>query len=120
MDLTVRLPRPHARQLAFIDSPAKRKVVRAGRRGGKTVGVAIYAVEHFLAGHRVLYGTPTQDQIDRFWKSAKRRSGSRLTAGVFYKNETRAHHRAGPARSNAFGRKRPGTPIPCVATTPTI
>jgi hypothetical protein len=89
MDLTVRLPRPHARQLAFIDSPAKRKVVRAGRRGGKTVGVAIYAVEQFLAGRRVLYGTPTQDQIDRFWEECKRALREPIDAGVFYKNETR-------------------------------
>jgi hypothetical protein len=89
MELTVRLPRPHARQLAFIDSPAKRKVVRAGRRGGKTVGVAVYACEQFLRGRRVLYGTPTQEQIDRFWEECKRALREPLDAGVFYKNETR-------------------------------
>jgi terminase large subunit-like protein len=89
MDLIVHLRRPHPRQLAFIDSPAKRKVVRAGRRGGKTVGVAIYAVEQFLRGRRVLYATPTQDQIDRFWEECKRALRAPIDRGVFYKNETR-------------------------------
>jgi hypothetical protein len=89
MELTVRLRRPHAQQLRFIDSPAKRKVVRAGRRGGKTVGMAIYAVEQFLTGRRVLYATPTQDQIDRFWEECKRALAEPIAQGVFYKNETR-------------------------------
>lgn len=88
MELTVRLPKPHARQLAFIDSTAKRKVVRAGRRGGKTVGVAIYAVEQFLRGRRVLYGAPTQEQLTRFWTEVKRALVEPVDRGVFYKNET--------------------------------
>lgn len=88
MELTVRLPKPHARQLAFIDSAAKRKVIRAGRRGGKTVGVAIYAVERFLSGRRVLYGTPTQEQIGRFWAECKKALAEPIARGVFYKNET--------------------------------
>lgn len=89
MELTVRLRRPHDRQLRFIDSSAKRKVIRAGRRGGKTVGVAIYAVEMFLSGRRVLYATPTQEQIDRFWEECKRALAEPIAYGVFYKNETR-------------------------------
>jgi len=89
MELTVRLRRPHAQQLRFIDSAAKRKVVRAGRRGGKTVGVAIYAVENFLLGRRILYATPTQEQIDRFWEECKRALRAPIDADVFYKNETR-------------------------------
>lgn len=89
MDLTVRLRRPHGQQLRFIDSTAKRKVIRAGRRGGKTVGVAIFAVEQFLKGRRVLYATPTQEQIDRFWEECKRALAEPIAHGVFYKNETR-------------------------------
>lgn len=89
MNLTVNLPNPHSQQRAFIRSSAKRKVIRAGRRGGKTVGMAIYAVEQFLAGRRVLYATPTQDQIDRFWEQCKRALSEPIDAGVFYKNETR-------------------------------
>lgn len=87
--LTVRLPKPHAKQRAFLRSPAKRRVVKAGRRGGKTVGVSILAVESFLASKRVLYAAPTQDQVDRFWESCKNALSEGIDAGVFYKNETR-------------------------------
>ena len=53
------LKTPHTWQLVFLRSKAKRKVVRAGRRAGKTTGVAILAVEAFLQGRRVLYAAPT-------------------------------------------------------------
>jgi phage terminase large subunit-like protein len=89
MNLTVSLPEPHSQQRAFIDSTAKRKVIRAGRRGGKTVGTGIFAVEKFLQGRRVLYAAPTQDQIDRFWEVCKRALHKPIEAGIFYKNETR-------------------------------
>lgn len=84
----VHLRRPHPKQLPFIKSDAKRKVIRAGRRGGKTVGVAQLAVKRFLAGRRVLYATPTQDQIDRFWYEVKRALADPIKAGILYKNET--------------------------------
>jgi hypothetical protein len=88
-ELVIRLPNPHEKQAQFIESKAKRKVVRAGRRGGKTVGVAVLAVESFLAGKRVLYAAPTQEQIDRFWVSVTRSLQEPLDAGIFHKNETR-------------------------------
>ncbi len=87
-ELTVRLRRPHPRQAEFIESPAKRKIVRAGRRGGKTVGVATLAVKRFLLGERVLYAVPTQEQVDRFWFEVKRALAEPVDAGVLYKNET--------------------------------
>jgi hypothetical protein len=83
------LPRPHAKQTEFVESTAKRVVVRAGRRGGKTVGVAIRAVKRFLAGRRVLYAAPTQEQIDRFWTEVTRMLHAPIEAGKLYKNETR-------------------------------
>lgn len=86
--LTVKLPEPHPKQQAFIKSKAKRVIVRAGRRGGKTVGVSIRAVEKFLAGHRVLYAAPTQEQIQRFWVSITRALAEPIDAGIFIKNET--------------------------------
>lgn len=85
----VRLPRPHPQQRRFIESSAPRKVIRAGRRGGKTVGMAIFAVREFLAGHRVLYAAPTQDQVERFWTECVRALSEPILAGVFAKNETR-------------------------------
>lgn len=71
-----------------MDSPAKRKVIRAGRRSGKTTGVSILAVEQFLRGRRILYATPTQEQVDRFWQEVKRALDEPIAAGLYYKNET--------------------------------
>jgi len=72
MQLEIHLPKPHPKQEHFIRHPAKRKIIKAGRRGGKTVGVATLAVEQFLAGHRILYATPTMEQIGRFWTTVVR------------------------------------------------
>lgn len=87
-ELIVHLPRPHAKQSAFIDSRAKRRIVRAGRRGGKTVGVAILAVTAFLSGLRVLYAAPTAEQIARFWTTVTRALAGPIKVSVLYKNET--------------------------------
>lgn len=87
-EYTVTLRRPHQYQRAFIDSPCPRKVIRAGRRSGKTTGIAIYAVQRFLAGKRVLYATPTEDQIQAFWFEVKRALYEPIEAGVYVKNET--------------------------------
>lgn len=85
----VRLRRPHPKQGEFVDSSAKRIYVRAGRRGGKTEGVVIKAVRRFLAGDRVLYGTPTAEQIDTFWAGVTRALAEPIEAGIYQKNETR-------------------------------
>ena len=87
-ELTVTLRKPHDKQKAFIDSTAKRKIIRAGRRGGKTVGISIPAVKQFLAGHRVLYAAPTEDQIGAFWYEVKRALQEPIDNGIFTKNET--------------------------------
>ena len=84
----MRLRRPHPKQREFLDSPAKRVVIRAGRRGGKTTGMGIRAVTRFLSGRRVLYAAPTEDQIAAFWWECKRALAEPLDAGVFVKNET--------------------------------
>lgn len=86
--LIVQLPQPHPKQLEFLHSPAKRKVVRAGRRGGKTVGMSIKAVEEFLRGRRVLYAAPTADQINTFWRHVRDALQPCVDAGLYYKNET--------------------------------
>lgn len=80
---------PHSHQLAFIESPAKRKVIRAGRRGGKTVGAGELAARYFEAGKRVLYAVPTQEQVDRFWATVKTIFQDAIDRGLIYKNETR-------------------------------
>ena len=80
---------PHIGQVGFIESAAQRKVIRAGRRGGKTTGIAYYAVERFLQGRRVLYAAPTQDQVERFWYEVKLSLDGPIDGGVYYKNETK-------------------------------
>lgn len=87
-ELTIRLPEPTPKQLEFIRYPAKRKIVRAGRRGGKTVGAAILAVEKFLDRRRVLYAAPTTEQIERFWVEVTMALQEPIEAKVFTKNET--------------------------------
>lgn len=82
------LPVPHARQLEFIVSRAKRKIIRAGRRGGKTVGAAILGVEAFVAGKRVLYAAPTSEQVGKFWFEIKLALSPLITAGLFRQNES--------------------------------
>ncbi len=80
---------PHDQQRRFIESTAKRKVIRAGRRGGKTTGIAVLAVQNFMAGRRVLYTAPTQEQVDAFWEWVKLFLMIPLKSGALYKNETR-------------------------------
>jgi len=82
------LREPHAKQRAFLSSPAKRKIIRAGRRGGKTTGIAMDAVNDFKAGRRVLYAAPTQEQVDTFWREVKTALQKPLDDDALYKNET--------------------------------
>lgn len=79
---------PHPRQIEFLESRAKRRFIKAGRRGGKTVGVSIAAVEEFLAGGRVLYGAPTAEQTDTFWRNVVQALQPAVDDGVYRKNES--------------------------------
>ena len=85
---TPHLPTPHPKQVEFIESPAKRKVIRAGRRSGKTFGIAIQALQKFLEGRRVLYAAPTEEQVDAFWFEVKDALAEGIDCGALYKNET--------------------------------
>jgi hypothetical protein len=87
-EITINLRKPHPRQQEFIDSKAKHKVIRAGRRSGKTVGIAILANMAFLDGWRVLYAAPTSEQTDRFWYEVKRALDPLIKTGIFKLNES--------------------------------
>jgi hypothetical protein len=87
-EYTVLLPEYHPKQAAFVYSRKKRIVVKAGRRGGKTVGVGGRAVERFLDGARVLYATPTAEQIGRFWSTVTMALADPIKDGIYAKNET--------------------------------
>lgn len=78
----------HPRAQAFIDSPAKRRIARAGRRGGKTTAVARLCLDRFLAGHRVLYAVPTAEQLDAWWWEVKRALGNAVEQGALYQNQS--------------------------------
>ena len=102
----VELLQPHVMQRAFIESTAKRKCVRAGRRGGKTVGVGIYAVEKFLLGKRILYAVPTSEQVERFWTTVTRALYGPIKDGVFKKKRDLTHHRDTRNRNAHPGKDR--------------
>jgi hypothetical protein len=89
VEVTIHLPKPHSKQQAFRQSTAKRKCVVAGRRGGKTTGAAILAVEAMLKGRRVLEAAPTMEQTEAFWECCKGYVAELITSGVLYKNESR-------------------------------
>jgi phage terminase large subunit-like protein len=80
--------RKHKIQQEIIHCKAKRIIIRAGRRGGKTVGVANRAVIRFLAGRRVLYAAPTADQVGSFWTTVTRSLAEPIRQNIFIKNET--------------------------------
>jgi hypothetical protein len=79
---------PHSEQERFRVSKAKRKIIRAGRRGGKTVGIAIPCIEKFVDGRRVLYTAPTSEQTDAFWFEVKRALQPLVDTGVYKLNES--------------------------------
>jgi len=110
-ELIIHLPDPHPKQQEFIRSPAKRKIVRAGRRGGKTVGAADLAVETFLAGGRILYAVPVTEQLNRFWTTVVRALEEPIKKKYFGKmrQSTLLNFRA---QSNALKLRVPGMPIP--------
>jgi len=85
---TVKLRVLHDVQQAIKSSTAKRKIVKAGRRGGKTVVASDIAVEEFLAGRRVLYAAPTGDQLTKWWFEVVSALKEPIEAGVYKKNES--------------------------------
>jgi hypothetical protein len=80
--------REHKIQQELINCTAKRIIIRAGQRGGKTTGVANRAVKWFLEGKRVLYAAPTASQVDTFWTIVTRLLAEPILKGILYKNET--------------------------------
>ncbi|MFC1924259.1 hypothetical protein ACFLXA_02715 [Chloroflexota bacterium] len=86
---TVHMRILHDEQQRMKLSRAKRKVVRAGRRGGKTVYSADEALDKFLSGGRVLYAAPTDEQVGAFWYEVKNALREPLETGVYHKDETK-------------------------------
>jgi len=85
----INLPPMHPKQAEIKRSPAKRKVVNAGRRAGKTTLATEVAVDGAGKGKRVLYATPKQEQAGAFWDKATTWLAEPIAAGHIYKNESR-------------------------------
>lgn len=83
------LPRLYPLQREIMDSPARRKVICAGRRGGKTILAAYMAVDTLMRGKRVLLSSTSQDQADVFWEYIVDWLAPLLTTGHLYKNEVK-------------------------------
>lgn len=100
--------KPHEEQERFLRSKAKRKVIKAGRRGGKTVGIAIMAEEYFYEGKRVLYGAPTSEQVDSFWTEVCLAFEELIDGGLIKKNESEHFLELTPLGMLIFEKKMPG------------
>ena len=87
MPITLTLPELYTLQREIVDHPAKRKVINAGRRAGKTEMWAVGAIEAMLAGRKVLLSSTSQDQADIFWTRIK--SWTAPIHAYCYKNETK-------------------------------
>jgi hypothetical protein len=88
VDVHLRSSAGHPKQHLLRTSPAKRKIIKAGRRSGKTTGVAQLSCERFLKGHRILYGVPTGDQLERYWRECCAAMEQLVANGIVAKNET--------------------------------
>ncbi len=87
-EVILRNPARHLPQLQMVNSKAKRLIVKAGRRGGKTVALAIKAINALRDGRRVLYTAPTSEQADKFWYEIKRALAEPIQAGFYRSNES--------------------------------
>lgn len=99
--IDIQIPKAHPKQNDFISSSAKRKVIVAGRRGGKTMGESMLATRKFLEGRRILYAAPKQDQTDWFWDYCKGFLQVGISENIIYKNETKRLLSFGEARIRA-------------------
>jgi hypothetical protein len=87
--MKIHLPKQyHPKQMEVINSSAKRKVIVAGRRGGKTRTVADIAIRYFMSGRRVLEAAPKFDQTTVFWRYVKNALREPLASKVMKKNES--------------------------------
>lgn len=91
--IAIHLPKPYPLQLEIIRSKAKRKVIAAGRRAGKTRLASIAAINNpytiggLLQGKKTLLLSASQDQADIFWECIT--TWLAPLTGRYYKNENK-------------------------------
>lgn len=96
-------------QAEIMAHTAKRKVVCAGRRAGKTTLAAALAITRLIDHHeKILITSRTQDQADAFWDRAKAWLHEWIAAGIIIKNEARRllSYRAPDGTGKIVGRIR--------------
>lgn len=82
----VNLPRLHPAQLSIINSPARFKVLRCGRRFGKSMIARDEILMAMLAGETTIYTAPTYGMVKDMWRAMlKTITRNRIP---HYKNET--------------------------------
>lgn len=86
-------------QLEVKASRAKRKILRAGRRFGKTVFASDVTVEAFVDGKHPVYATPTTDQLEAWWYEVTYALKEPIEASRLIKNES-AHTITKPGTQN--------------------
>ena len=87
-DIKVSLPKWTPKQSIIAASPAKRKILVAGRRFGKTTLFSRVACDAFLQGKRVLEAAPVAKQTNAFWTRTKRYLRPLTDSGVAKKWDT--------------------------------
>lgn len=92
----INTPDPYELQLEIALNPAKRKVICAGRRVGKTIMAAGIAVggdkwgnKGLLDGRKILLSSTSQDQADTFWDYITAWLSPLTSTKQAYKNEVK-------------------------------
>src|SRR3990172_6837864 len=85
--INLRLPKWTPKQGIIASSPAKRKVLVAGRRFGKTTFFSRTAIDYFLEGKKVLEAAPVTKQTSAFWRKVKHYTRPLTDAGLARKWE---------------------------------
>ena len=86
--MKARLRKFHPGQQAVEDSLKPRKIIRTGRRWGKTTYAAGTASRKFRKGKRVLYLAPTNSQTEKFWFEITRTFAEPIQRGKLYSHNT--------------------------------
>lgn len=64
----IKLPKPHPGQLEVMNSPARWKVLKCGRRWGKSLICQVISVKGMLIEHHIAYITPQFKLSKKFFK----------------------------------------------------
>ena len=87
--LVVTLPTPHAKQALIDNCNLKRRIIKAGRRGGKTTWASRHSVLKAQEGRRILYIAPVTIQTDSYWEMCTDWLSDAIAIGLVKKNETK-------------------------------